>query len=158
MSDVLDVCCGGREFYFAQGDVLTCDLHPRVATLCDGREFECKPDVVCDFTDLPFQDESFNLVVFDPPHLLRGNGWQAEKYGLLPKSWKPYLESGFSECWRVLRPGGTLVFKWSDVHLGLSDIRKCFPAQPLFGNRRPRSSKTHWLVFHKDWSKSERSA
>lgn len=27
------------------------------------------PDIQCDFTDLPFPDETFSLVVFDPPHL-----------------------------------------------------------------------------------------
>jgi len=27
-----------------------------------------KPDVLADFTNLPFPDESFSLVVFDPPH------------------------------------------------------------------------------------------
>lgn len=147
---VLDPCCGGREFYFRDSeDVLFCDAHPRVTTLCDGREFSCEPEVVCDFTSLPFEDASFNLVVFDPPHLLRGSGWQAEKYGLLPHAWKHYIRKGFSECWRVLRPGGTLIFKWSDVQLSLADLRPCFPAPPLFGNRRPRSSKTHWIVFYK---------
>lgn len=153
---VLDACCGGRSFYFTDGDeVLMCDAHPRVATLCDGRTFECDPDVVCDFTDLPFPDGSFSLVVFDPPHLLRGKGWQSEKYGLLPSDWRPFLERGFSECWRVLRPLGTLVFKWSDVQLSLADIRPCFPAPPLFGNRRPRSSGTHWIVFFKGGSNAD---
>ena len=148
---ILDVCCGGKSFYFnPESNVLMCDMHPRVATLCDGREFTCEPEVVCDFTNLPFNDESFSLVVFDPPHLLRGKGWQAEKYGLLPNDWKPFLKKGFSECWRVLRSNGTLIFKWSDVQLALNDIRPCFPAIPLFGNRRPRSSKTHWIVFFKE--------
>ena len=150
--EVLDPCCGGREFYFTGGGgkVLFCDAHPREATLCDGREFSCDPEVVCDFTDLPFADASFNLVVFDPPHLLRGKGWQAEKYGLLPHRWRPYLRKGFAECWRVLRPGGTLVFKWSDVQLSLADLRQCYPAPSLFGNRRPRGSRTHWIVFYKE--------
>lgn len=69
---VLDPCCGGRSFYFDPGnpDVLMCDLHPRESTLCDGRVFRCEPDLVSDFADMPFGDESFNLVVFDPPHLV----------------------------------------------------------------------------------------
>ncbi|WP_077597851.1 hypothetical protein [Olsenella urininfantis] len=65
---------------------------------------------------------------------------------------EPDLARGFAECWRVLAPLGTLVFKWSDVQLPLSDVRRAFPAEPLYGNRRPRSSKTHWVVFVKEES------
>lgn len=148
---VLDPCCGGKSFYFGQTDeVLFCDKNPRDSTLCDGRAFECKPDVVADFTALPFDDESFSLVVFDPPHLLYGAGWQAEKYGVLPKDWQATIKQGFSECWRVLKPNGTLIFKWSDVHVSLEQLRPLFPHDPLFGNRRPRQSKTHWIVFFKE--------
>ena len=38
-------------------------------TLCDGRKLIVDPDKICDVTALPFPDESFYLVVFDPPHL-----------------------------------------------------------------------------------------
>ena len=37
--------------------------------LCDGRHFEVKPDVIGDFTNMKFEDNSFSMVVFDPPHL-----------------------------------------------------------------------------------------
>lgn len=40
----------------------------------DGRHFEVNPDTIADFTDLPFEDARFKLVVFDPPHLLRNTG------------------------------------------------------------------------------------
>lgn len=33
------------------------------------RRLTVDPDVVADFTKMPFDDESFYLVVFDPPHL-----------------------------------------------------------------------------------------
>ena len=39
--------------------------------LCDGRHFEVNPDVQADFTNMPYPDNSFRMVVFDPPHLLR---------------------------------------------------------------------------------------
>jgi phage methyltransferase len=35
--------------------------------LCDARRFEVKPDLIADFREIPFPDESFRLVVFDPP-------------------------------------------------------------------------------------------
>lgn len=70
---VLDVACGGRMFYFDKSDqrVLFCDNRTVETELCDGRKFIVNPDIECDFTRLPFEDGSFKLVVFDPPHLLR---------------------------------------------------------------------------------------
>ena len=85
MTPALDVACGPRSFYFDKDDprVTFCDLNPRHLTLCDGRALDVEPDLVADFRDLPFADESFSLVVFDPPHLTVGAGWQVDKYGRL---------------------------------------------------------------------------
>lgn len=72
---ILDVTCGARSIWFNKN-------HP-AAVYCDKRReqyhhlwknagnctLDINPDVVCDFTDLPFPDNSFPLVVFDPPHL-----------------------------------------------------------------------------------------
>lgn len=148
---VLDPCSGGRAFYFDREspDVLYCDNREWSGELCDGRTYEVKPDCVLDVTSLPFPDESFSLVVFDPPHLDVGSGWQVDKYGKLPSNWKEWMTKAFSECWRVLRPHGTMVFKWYEYHIGISEVLACAPVRPLFGNRRPKGSKTHWLVFFK---------
>ena len=58
---ILDVACGGKMFYFDKQDerVLFCDIRNIETTLCDGRHFEVKPDEVCDFTNLPFEDNKF---------------------------------------------------------------------------------------------------
>ena len=58
-------------FYFDKQDdrVLFQDIRDVETTLCDGRQFEVKPDVKADFTSMPYSDESFSMVVFDPPHL-----------------------------------------------------------------------------------------
>ncbi len=150
---VLDPCSGSRMFYFDKGDprVLFGDSRSGVReTLCDGRALEVDPDVVLDVADLPFDDGAFPLVVFDPPHLHAGaSGWQAKKYGTLPKDWKGWMTSAFSECWRVLATDGTLVFKWYEYRVPLSEVLTCAPCEPLLGNRRPGASKTHWLVFFK---------
>lgn len=34
-----------------------------------GKKINVNPDVIGDFRDMPFESNSFNLVVFDPPHL-----------------------------------------------------------------------------------------
>ncbi len=36
--------------------------------------FEVNPDIQADFTNMPYEDKSFSMVVFDPPHLLRNAG------------------------------------------------------------------------------------
>ena len=62
-------------------------------------------------------------------------------------AWKEDLKQGFNECMRVLKPCGTLIFKWNEEQVKLSEVLKCFNQKPLFGNKR---SKTHWLVFVKN--------
>lgn len=154
---ILDPCCGSRMFYFDKHhpDVLYGDNRTGISEkLCDGRILEVNPDVVLDVTQLPFQDDSFPLVVFDPPHLTAAgeSGWQAQKYGRLPKDWKQWMTAAFSECWRVLAINGTLVFKWYEYRVKLAEVLECAPCEPVFGNRRPTNSKTHWLVFFKGGS------
>lgn len=64
--------------------------------------------------------------------------------------WQAFMKASFSECWRVLAKDGVLVFKWYEYHIPLSQLRPYFPCEPLIGNRRPRNSKTHWLLFYKE--------
>lgn len=109
------------------------------------------PDIQADFTALPFEDESFSLVIFDPPHLVRNGakGWLAKKYGKLEGDWREELRAGFVECFRVLKPDGTLIFKWNENDVPVSQILALTPAQPLIGNRCGKSAKSHWIVFMK---------
>ncbi len=48
---------------------------------------------------------------------------------------------------RVLKPNVTLIFKWNEDQIKLSEVLKAIDAKPLFGDRR---SKTQWLTFMKD--------
>lgn len=76
MKKILDVACGGEMFWFDKNNpnVEFCDNRKGNYILCDGRKLEINPDVICDFTDLPFTDNQFCLVVFDPPHLIHLGG------------------------------------------------------------------------------------
>lgn len=127
------------------------DMREETHTLCDGRVLEIRPDVRLDFRKLPFPDGSFHLVVFDPPHLVHAGkqSWLALKYGRLSKDWRPDIGQGFVECFRVLKPYGTLVFKWDEDQVPLKEVLALAPCQPLFGNRRPKRTGAHWLVFMK---------
>ncbi|MEG6613739.1 SAM-dependent methyltransferase [Pseudoclostridium thermosuccinogenes] len=147
---VLDAACGSKMFWFDKQnpDVLFMDNRQLTDILCDGRVLNIKPDVIADFRNMPFSDNSFYLVVFDPPHLLHAgeNSWLAKKYGLLSNNWQEDIRQGFQECMRVLKPNGTLIFKWNEEQVKLKEVLQAIKEKPLFGNRR---SKTHWLVFMK---------
>ena len=154
MKPILDVCCGSKMFWFDKEDpsVEFCDNRtvPR-HEYYKNRYIEVKPDTVCDFTDLPFEDKQFKLVVFDPPHLIWAGdrSWMALKYGCLKGDWKTMLSKGFDECMRVLDDYGVLIFKWSEVQIKLSEILPLFSQKPLFGNRSGKHNNTHWLCFMK---------
>ena len=124
------------------------DIREFEDTLCDGRHLSVNPDVIGDFRNIPFDDETFNMVVFDPPHLIKAgdNSWLVKKYGKLSNAWPQDIKQGFDECMRVLKPNGTLIFKWNEEQIKLKEILNCINYKPLFGNKR---SKTHWLVFMK---------
>jgi len=138
-------------FYFDKSpkDVIFMDIREETHILCDGRELSIKPDIMGDFRKIPFKDDYFDMVVFDPPHLknIGESSWMAKKYGVLNKdTWKEDIKQGFRECMRVLKPCGTLIFKWNEEQIKLSEVLKVIEYSPLFGNRR---AKTHWIVFYK---------
>lgn len=155
---ILDVTCGARSIWFNK-------RHP-AALYCDNRREEFRniwknagnctlnidPDVICSFTDLPFSDSSFHLVVFDPPHLTgaKETAWLVKKYGKLDKNWPKMLRDGFRECMRVLKPDGVLIFKWSEYDIPADEVWKAIGEKPLFGHHSGKRSKTFWACFMKE--------
>lgn len=141
-------------------DVVFGDQRSEVVTVTDRshgnetgtRTLRIEPDTMLDFRSLPFSDETFNLVAFDPPHLVRAGekSWLKAKYGKLSESWQDDLRVGFSECFRVLKVGGVLVFKWNETQVKIAEVLKLAPFDPLFGHLSGRKGLTHWLVFLKD--------
>lgn len=172
MKEILDACCGGKMFYFDKQDerVLFQDIRDIETILCDGRHFEVKPDVQADFTNMPYPNETFRMVVFDPPHLLRNvgkskfadiygslnpkarpTGYQHIKYGSLPnQNWRDLLKRGFAECFRVLKHGGFLIFKWNETDIKVTEVLKLTPEKPIFGHISGKRANTHWICFMKD--------
>lgn len=118
----------------------------------NARSFSVQPDQVMDFRKLDLPDESFSLVVFDPPHFKRGGdkGYMAQKYGILNKeTWRDDLKQGFAECLRVLKPNGVLIFKWNEYHIPLREVVALAPQKPLFGHPSGKKQLTHWVCFMK---------
>ncbi|WP_195971993.1 class I SAM-dependent methyltransferase [Enterococcus gallinarum] len=150
MARILDACCGSRMFWFDKENpiVTYMDIRQEYEELETGHVVNVNPDIVGDFRDMPFESDTFDMVVFDPPHLIHAgdNSWLAKKYGKLDELWPEDIRQGFAECMRVLKPNGSLIFKWNEDQISLQEVLAAIGEQPLFGNKR---SKTHWLVFMK---------
>lgn len=127
------------------------DIRDEKHLLCDGRVLKVEPDVIMDFRHLPFPDATFSMVVFDPPHLIRAgrDSWLRAKYGILTDDWRDDLAKGFAECFRVLKPGQFLIFKWNETQVRVSEILALTGEQPLFGHKSGKREKTHWITFMK---------
>lgn len=158
---VLDPCCGSRMMWFDKQDsrAVFGDQRSETITVTDNsrgnasgtRTLRIEPDAVMDFRALPFADGTFRLVAFDPPHMVRAGprSWLAAKYGKLGPDWRADIRAGFAECFRVLEPGGVLVFKWNETQVKLRELLALTDEAPLFGHPSGRSGLTHWLVFMK---------
>lgn len=157
---ILDACCGGRMMWYQKKhkNVLYVDNRRFAEKMSNGQHFSVDPDQVVDFRDMPFEDESYHLVVFDPPHFFtqKETGWLAKKYGVLDKeTWPDDIKRGFDECWRVLKTNGTLVLKWSiekgskSRSIPIGRLIEVIGRQPLFGTRPGSHNNTYWLIFMK---------
>jgi hypothetical protein len=144
-----------RAFYFDKrdervvfGDIREDETH----LLTNGQTITIKPDQVMDFRAIPYPNESFQCVVFDPPHMLglSEKSWMRKKYGVLEKdTWQDDIKQGFAECFRVLKPNGTLIFKWNEVSILLKEILALTNQKPVLGHPSGKRMGTHWVLFIK---------
>jgi SAM-dependent methyltransferase len=148
---ILDATAGNRMMWFNKN-------HPN-ALYIDERA-EVNPDLVADNRHLPqFADESFSLIVFDPPHFIdsrRGEAFKTmalkDSFGALhAETWPSDITKTAKELWRILKPNGVLVFKWGDHDINYKRVIKLFPVEPLFGQitNKNKYSKTLWFCFMK---------
>lgn len=159
MKPILDPMSGSRRFYFDKNNasVLFGDIRDESYWLSDHRKLMIHPDEQLDARKLPFPDNSFHLVVLDPPHLYHcgKNSDLGKSYGVLNKStWETDLKQIFDEAWRVLKPNSTLIFKWADRDINLNRLLHVLGREPVFGDKKISGRKldTHrfWLVFFKE--------
>ncbi|SEN57670.1 hypothetical protein [Halomonas caseinilytica] len=95
MERILDPCCGPRSMWFDRENpnAIFGDIRSEAITVTDrshGRQdgkriLRIEPDELIDFRELPYADDTFRLVAFDPPHLERAGpkSWMAARYGKL---------------------------------------------------------------------------
>ena len=164
--NILDPCCGGRMMWFnkkdtrclfadqRQGRMVVRQHRPKSdkGSIRNRKDKVVNPDYIHDFRQMPFEDNTFYHVVFDPPHI-RNISIKSQlgfSYGSLSKeSWREDLKKGFSECFRVLKNNGTLVFKWNEVDIPLRKILELTDYKPLYGHKTGKKMLTHWVCFIK---------
>lgn len=155
MKLILDPASSMRSFYFDKKDerVLFGDIREdETHLLTNGQVIHIKPDEVMDFRNIPYPNESFQCVVFDPPHMLKltEKSWMRKKYGVLDdETWQDDIRQGFAECFRVLKNEGTLIFKWNEVSIPLRKILTLTDYKAVLGHPSGKRMGTHWVLFIK---------
>lgn len=114
---ILNVTCGSRTIWFNKEHpaAIYCDIRKEELTGIwksgngqSKRTCYVDPDIQCDFTNLPFEDETFHLIVFDPPHLKYAgeNSWLAKKIRKIKRTlagnaarWIPRMYASSKERW-----------------------------------------------------------
>jgi len=140
---ILDACCGSRMFWFDRQNkaVVFVDKRKEAHELKDAssagghRTLIIDPDIQADFTKLPLKMQRlpwlFSIRLIWLEAVKRG-GWQ-RNMGNWKGDWRQELRMGFSECFRVLRDEGTLIFKWNEFEVPVSDILKLTQKSPYSG-------------------------
>jgi len=160
---ILDATCGFKGIWFQKNHPFVTFMDKRkgkINTMNDGNNinknqvFNIKPDVVSEWKDAPFPNNYFDMIIFDPPHIIRKKdrkiGWIEKKYGYFYEdTWKHELKIGIEKLFYVLKPNGVFILKWCDVNKQLSELLKLFPYKPLFGTVNNHKTTEHWVCFIK---------
>ncbi len=154
---ILDACCGGKHFWLDKNQKNTIYIDIREEDkgyIKDRKNWECKPDLIADFRNLPFEDKKFKLIVWDPPHLKgkKQSGYMTKKYGILnPETWQYDIKKGFEELWRCLDDYGVLTLKFNNFDVKFKNLLEQIPVAPLYGTTTVQKERceTRWFVFMK---------
>ena len=147
---ILDATAGFREIWFNK-------KHPNTVYL--DQKAECEPTEIGDFRNLnQFSDESFRLIIFDPPHIVQKSCYNGaaliRKYGVLEaETWQSDFKKAFSEFYRVLKPYGILLFKWTNLQVSSPEVLKLTDWHPLLYQV---TSKKAQKISHKNTTRNLR--
>lgn len=121
---ILDVCCGAEKMYhgsqsqlatneFITIDIRTGDFSYKSKSSVTTTSVIVKPKILADMRYLPFKDDTFDIIVCDPPHMDCGlTGFMYKAWG----SWNQQetidiMKLANLEFSRCLRKNGTLILK-----------------------------------------------
>jgi SAM-dependent methyltransferase len=140
IQNIIDLHCGGKDIEldptYSKGNFYKNKINPPKHKFdkypqTDGVEYS-------DVVDLPFDDESFSIVMFDPPFLAtRGPSLKVENGSNIinrrftvfqtEKDLHVFYIDALHELYRILKPDGILIFKCQDkVSSGKQYFSHCF--------------------------------
>jgi len=174
---ILDATAGNRTMW-------ECKNNPNVIYLDMEKRLEIKPTIFADHRQLPFKDEVFDTIFYDPPHYW-GN---AVHYFSFPNrelrqtvfpdtsgiptyyGWDKYkTKSGLiksiyqaqKEFWRVLKKDGLLWLKWNELAIELRKILAIFNRWRVMmtlyiqdPTHTAGKHQTYWVCLCKDLRKA----
>ncbi len=164
---ILDATCGGKGIWYIKNHPFVTFMDIRKGNYdtkkdCPNMSFKGRritkvfPDVISEWKDAPFPDNHFDMVIFDPPHLIIDGNKQipilASRYGYLHKdNWRDVLKKGIKKLFDILKPEGIFVLKWCENSVKTEEIIKLCPYPPLFGSNTKSKGHTanFWILFLK---------
>jgi len=165
---VLDATAGNRCMWDKKENnyIVFIDIEP---------ELSIKPDFIMDCTNTGFPDNSFNIIFFDPPHsygrtkntgvhqtpnyeVQKQKGWHIGAYYGFDKfptkrALIAFIHKAQKEFYRIIKPGGVLWFKWSEIHSTLDAMLCLFDKWDLVMKfevayqRRVKGNTTWWVMM-----------
>lgn len=163
---ILDATCGFKGIWYQKNHPFVTFMDKRKGNfrfsdtndykLSKDRCYKINPSVVSEWKDAPFPNNHFDMVIFDPPHLIvdRNKKKQAmvQAYGFLYKdNWQQELKQGIKKLFDVLKPEGIFVLKWCENGAKVEEVLKLCPYTPLFGSNTKSKGHTQnfWILFIK---------
>jgi hypothetical protein len=144
---ILDMSAGHRKVWFNR-------LNPD--TVFVDHRLSMNPTVCCDTRHLPFKEGTFDLIVFDPPHMMHGKGTDMAKfYGAYEaEDIRSTVTDSVKEAFRCSTGNALMALKWSTHDVRLNTLLSWIEGwQPMFGHAvstlNHRKTSTYWVMFQK---------
>ncbi len=168
---ILDATAGQRGIWYQKEHPFVVFLDQRCGKyssktdncrLKNERIYDIYPTVVSEWQHLPFPDNCFDMIVFDPPHIFKDKGQKlpgmSAEYGVFYRdNWRKIVSDGTTELFRCLKTDGFFILKWCEIEKNVDEVLTLIPYKPLFGTRTGQSNKTHWICFLKHKPPFERT-
>ena len=160
---ILDATCGFRGIWYQKNHPFVTYMDKRKEVILSNHKYQKKrtykinPNVISEWKNAPFENNYFDLIVFDPPHLIINRdkpilSTMDKQYGNLYKdNWKQELKQGVKKLFEILKPNGVFILKWCENSVKVDEVFKLFPYKPLFGSNTKGRGHTanFWVLFIK---------
>jgi len=147
---ILDCSSGLRQMWFDKTYEECVYLDRRLNI--NGQGLQSRPSVYADSRQLPFREEAFDMVLFDPPHDVWGiNSNSGRKYGAWTHTEIINLVFRTSkEISKVVKSNGQVIFKWAEGRIKLNVVLNLLEGlKPIFGHTTTVKGFTHWVCLVK---------